>query len=123
MAQTAIAFALLFVYIAQFKFSVLAYFVTLFWGLQDSAVNNLMNCILGFEFESKILPFSVFKFVSSLFTFAFYGVESFIKEKRDYLIYAICMLVLSFSSLGLMYSFKFRKKGYIDEERKDLVDK
>jgi len=61
--QTVIAFTLFFIYNELYTFSVLAFFMTLFWGLQDSALNTLCNCILGFEFESKIVPFSVFKFV------------------------------------------------------------
>jgi hypothetical protein len=46
------------------------------WGTQDSGINCFINCILGFEFESKILPFSVFKFTQSLFTFVFFIVHS-----------------------------------------------
>jgi fucose permease len=77
--MTIIAFAMLFAYIEIYKFSVLAFFMTLIWGLQDSAVNTMTNCILGFEFDSKIIPFSVYKFVQSIFVFIFYLSESFIK--------------------------------------------
>ena len=39
------------------------------WGVQDSGLNCIVRAILGFEFNSKILPFSVFNFVQSLFVF------------------------------------------------------
>jgi len=62
--------------------------VTFCWGLQDSSMNNLMFCTLGFEFKEdegteevtdegqekkvdKTTPFSVQNFVQSLFVFAF----------------------------------------------------
>ena len=56
--------------------------MTFGWGMQDSAVNNLINCILGFEFESQITPFSVFKFVQSIVVFAFLLLESLIETKE-----------------------------------------
>jgi len=40
----------------------LAWVMTFMWGIQDAGLNTLINCILGFEFESKIAPFGVFKF-------------------------------------------------------------
>ena len=41
----------------------------------DGFANCFINCILGFEFDSKILPFGVFKFVQSLFIFVFQLVQ------------------------------------------------
>ena len=48
-----------------------AYGMCLMWGIQDSGLNCLIRCVLGFEFESKILPFSVFNFSQSLLIFVF----------------------------------------------------
>ena len=31
------------------------------WGIQDGASNCLASCILGFQFDSKTTPFSVYK--------------------------------------------------------------
>jgi predicted MFS family arabinose efflux permease len=39
-----------------------AYLMCLTWGIQDSGLCNFLQCVLGFEFESKIIPFSVMKF-------------------------------------------------------------
>lgn len=44
------------------KFDWVAYIMTFFWGLQDAGLNCYINCVLGFEFESKIAPFAVYKF-------------------------------------------------------------
>ena len=52
-----------------------AYLMCFLWGTQDSGTNCFINCILGFEFDSKILPFGVFKFVQSLFIFVFQLVQ------------------------------------------------
>lgn len=70
MIITAIAFAFLITYNEVRNYGVVTYFMTFFWGLQDAAINTIINVILGFEFESKIIPFSVFKFLQSLFNFA-----------------------------------------------------
>ena len=59
-----IAFCLLIIYALQFEFSlVYGFAVTLAWGVQDSGINNLLNSVLGFQFDSKTTPFSINKFV------------------------------------------------------------
>jgi predicted MFS family arabinose efflux permease len=45
------------------RFDYLAYIMVFVFGVQDSGLNCLINCILGFEFESKTTPFGVNKFV------------------------------------------------------------
>ena len=59
---TIVAYVIVFLQLAFWEFNVLTFFMTFFWGIQDSTLTNFINCILGFEFESKIIPFSVFKF-------------------------------------------------------------
>ena len=76
MITTAIAYGLVFAWISIWEFGVLSFFVTFVWGVQDSCFCNFLNCILGFEFDSKIIPFSIFKFVQSLFVFVFLVCES-----------------------------------------------
>ena len=71
MVNLSVAMILIFVYIHTYTFSVLTFFVTFFWGYQDSNLNTIINCILGFEFESNTLPFSVMQFVQTIFVFAF----------------------------------------------------
>jgi predicted MFS family arabinose efflux permease len=48
----------------------LAYLMCFLWGLQDSGINCLLRSILGFEFDSNLLPFSVFSVSQSLTVFA-----------------------------------------------------
>ena len=68
---TSAGLATVYVFNQQNKYGFSAYLMCFLWGLQDAGVNCLMNCILGFEFESKSIPFSVFKFVQSLGIFIF----------------------------------------------------
>lgn len=63
------------VYVFTYTFAVLMCTV---WGVQDAAVNVILNCILGFQFDDKSLPFSVNKCVYSLFIFVFSYLQSFI---------------------------------------------
>ncbi len=76
MATLVGALVLVFVYLNIFEFGVVAFVMTFMWGLHDSALSNQANCILGFEFESKILPFAIYKFVQSFCTFIFLVIEA-----------------------------------------------
>lgn len=118
MLITTIAFVLLFVYNETHTYSPLTFFVTFFWGFQDSALNNYLNCILGFEFESNILPFSVNKFLSSIFIFALLLAEAEVTTKTDYRIYFICLAAFSAFALSLMLVFKYKKT---EEEEAGLL--
>lgn len=106
---TAVAFGMVFGTIAQYKFGVLTFLMTFAWGLQDSSVNNFYNCVLAFEFESKVTPFSVSKFSQSLFTFAFIIVASYINSQDRFYIYFGAMCGFAFLSLASMFFFKFKK--------------
>jgi predicted MFS family arabinose efflux permease len=57
------AYAIVIIYNYNNEFNYLAYIMCFVWGFQDSGLNCLTRCVLGFEFESKITPFSVFNFV------------------------------------------------------------
>jgi predicted MFS family arabinose efflux permease len=80
LATTVVAFALLFVTIANYTFNPLTFVMTFAWGFQDSSLSNFANCILAFEFDSKVAPFSVFNFSQALFTFAFLVIASKIDD-------------------------------------------
>jgi predicted MFS family arabinose efflux permease len=73
-----LAFGIMLWYIWSYEFGWITYVVTFVWGLQDSSINNIMNCSLGFEFDSvdKTLPFSVQNFMQPLFTFIFMVVQA-----------------------------------------------
>ena len=57
------AFSITLGYIIRYRYSLpFGFFMTFFWGIQDGGLNTLINCILGFQFDSKTTPFSVNKF-------------------------------------------------------------
>ena len=103
-----------------------AYLMCFLWGTQDSGINCFVNCILGFEFESKILPFSVFKFTQSLFTFVFFIVQSHVVnddlELDDQInilkIYLMIVGIFGILSVSLMLIFDFKKEN----DKKDEGD-
>jgi len=70
-----------------------------------------MNCILAFEYDSKVTPFSVQKFSQSLFTFIFLVIASIIDDQQKYFIYFGAMAVTGFCALGSMLFFPFRQKS------------
>lgn len=119
---TMIAFVFVFIVIGLYKFSILDYFLTFFWGIQDSALNNMLNCILGFEYESKIVPFSISKLVKSLFIFAALVSASFVKEQWQYIIFFVCTCVYSIPAIGILLFFDFKnmKKGDLLFKEKNL---
>jgi len=43
-------------------FGPLAFLMCFLWGFQDSGANCLIRSMMGTEFDSKLIPFSVFNF-------------------------------------------------------------
>ena len=76
-----VAFGFLFLVVILYEFNAATFFMTFFWGLYDSSLNNMLNCIYGFEFDSKILPFSVSKLVKSLFIFGSLMLATLVKDR------------------------------------------
>ncbi len=70
---TTVAFAGMLYYIHVYQFSWITFLVTFLWGIQDSTINNIMNCTLGFDFDTKdpATPFAVQNFIQPLFVFVF----------------------------------------------------
>ena len=54
-----LCFTLLLIFTIFNQYTVLMYFMTFIWGIFDSFINNLRNCMSGFEFESNNTPYSV----------------------------------------------------------------
>ena len=109
-----------------------AYMMCFLWGTQDSGTNCFINCILGFEFDSKILPFSVFKFTQSLFIFVFQLVQSKVLDTdaipdiddqvNTLQTYLIAVGAFGILSLLIMIPFKFKETGE-EETGKVKIDK
>ena len=68
---TIAAVAFVIAYNQKNKYDYGAYLMCLLWGLQDSGLNCFVQCIMGFEFESKVIPFCVFTFAQNGFIFVF----------------------------------------------------
>ena len=109
LVEASVAVALIILFTILGKWSLwFASFVAFFWGIQDSGVNCYLNALLGFQFESKTLPFSVYKCVQSLFAFVFIFIASFLKKKQDYIFYFAAIYVLGvISRLLVMLTFDF----------------
>jgi hypothetical protein len=67
--ETCVAYSFLIWYNERNIFDWLAYVFVFLWGIQDSGLNCIIRTILGSEFDSKIIPFSVFNFAQSLMVF------------------------------------------------------
>eukprot|EP00347_Sterkiella_histriomuscorum_P012008 403370245 len=119
MFNLTIAIALILAFIGTYKFSVLTYFVTFFWGYQDSNLSAILNCTLGFEFESNMTPFSVYSFVQAIFVFIFMIVQSVITTRTDYFIYFSICYIYALVALLILYSFKFKPKKYDNDNIDD----
>ena len=96
MIEGGIAFGLLLYYAFEYKFTIISYLFTFFWGISDSGVNCMLNVIMANEFNSKILPFGVLKFVQSLCIFFSMIIESNIRDPYWYIIYFICAGIIAF---------------------------
>lgn len=68
------------------------------------------NVVLGFEFNSKILPFSVFKFVQAISVFVILMIEAEITTRTGYLIYYGLMGLFAYFALSMMVVFKYKVK-------------
>mmetsp|Transcript_18308 Transcript_18308/g.25368 ORF Transcript_18308/g.25368 Transcript_18308/m.25368 type:complete len:129 (-) Transcript_18308:97-483(-) len=77
---TIIAFIILIAYNQKFVYGPITFFMTLTWGMQNSATNTFLYCVCGFQFESKTKPFSVLNFIQALFVFFMILVVSSLKD-------------------------------------------
>ncbi len=73
-----IVISMSYIYFFEFSF-IYALLMCFSWGLQNSATNVHLVCILGFEFDSKTTPFSVKEFYSGIFVFGLICAESLIR--------------------------------------------
>ena len=111
-----VGYGCLFLYGAVYDFSFyLGVLLTFAWGVQDSGMNCLLNSVLGFQFESKTIPFSVYKFLQSLLIFVFICIEVATKSQKSYLIYFfICYAVSMVAWLILATQFTFKTKEEVE---------
>ena len=66
------------------------------WGVTDGGINNFLSCICGFQFDSKVLPFSILQSFKALFCFALVYMQSFLTSEYQYTVYlaSCCVFTL-----------------------------
>ena len=116
---TSVAYAALILYGAVYEFNWgLAILMTFTWGVQDAAVNCLISSLLGFQFDSKTTPFSVYKFLQSLLIFLVTCIESETQNQLAYLIYfGVCYFIAMTSWAILLKFFKILPSEEVEQMR------
>ena len=64
-----------------------AVIMTFSWGFYDSGLMTFVNCMCGFQFESKSTPFSVFLVIQSFMIFVFLIYASTVETTAQYYIF------------------------------------
>jgi hypothetical protein len=88
----------------------LAFVMTLMWGIQDATVNTHCFELCGFEFDTNTEPYSLFNFAQALGTFFFSIMESMIDSRVKYIVYTSIIGLIGVWSCGLTYFFEFRNQ-------------
>ena len=89
-------------------FGPLSYVFAFGHGVYDALLHIIKMNILGFEFESKITPFSACTSVQSLIVFAMTLLHSIVKTKENFRIYfAVCLTISIVAQMSLLkFDFK-----------------
>ena len=104
-AFTILAYIFIMLFLYQQKNNLTLYLATFTFAFQDSQQNTISNVILGFEFESTVIPFSVYRCLLAFTTFVFIMVQSFIQTDMAYFMYFT--LAISFGIISLLILLKF----------------
>jgi len=120
-ALTAITFLILLATNEMDRFGPLCYLMTVSWGVMDSGLNTIMNAILGTEFNSNLIPFSIKQFVASITVFLVLVIESFVRTKGWYRIWFLLLFTYAVGANIGAYLFKFKKQNKTEGEE-EMVD-
>ena len=89
------------------------------WGVMDAGLTNFFRGILGFQFDSQTIPFSVLTVVQSFSMFVMVYLGALVKTVTAYWIYLGCTFGFAvFAWLLFFFRFELRtsKKGAITAE-------
>lgn len=120
---TVAAFVMVFFVNENDIYDISSFIMAFVWGFMDSGLNAIMRSMLGFEFDSKIVPFAVFNFLQSLFTFAAQLIEAQVMKSdgvsaedqiANLRLYLIIIAALGMLSYVILLFFKYKPKA--DEE-------
>ena len=110
-----------FVYVGVFKYRLWAgALICFFWGFQETGVALFCNCVLGFEFDSKIVPFAAKNAIQSYSTCAFLFICGYLKTPFLFnLFFGVTAIFGVGAWLILYFLFKFRQGPDDEKERKN----
>ena len=74
-------------------------------GSLNNAVSTFINIVLGFEFESKIVPFGAKSFIENITVFTVVGLISIfdLKSKEDFRVIFVLYLIIGILSTLLLF--------------------
>ena len=86
-------------------------------GMLDNCMMTFINIVLGFEFESKIIPFSAKNFIEGFTVFFVVGALSIfdIEGKGSFRAFYVFFLVFALASTLLMFRFPFKESKKADK--------
>ena len=100
----------LIIYTLKFSFDpYLCTVMTFTMGMQDCAGKIFSNCICGFQFESKTVPFAVLQSVRSVLIFVITCFESLLTTRDEYLYYFVfdmCFAIFAYSIFKCCFTLK-----------------
>jgi MFS family permease len=101
-----INYTLWLVYLGYYKYNILTYFTAFTWGFYDSALNNILNTILGFKFKESLTSFTMYRSLYNLLSFTFIMIESVFTKKIQYIVWVSVFGVLTLIAFGMLIIFK-----------------
>lgn len=89
--------------------------MTLFWGIQDCALNAFQFAICGFQFEQMTTAFAVYYLFKSVTGFACILMESLLLTQQAYLIYWYCVTAFGITAWAVFLGCFKLKANYLDK--------
>ena len=99
-------------FILIFKYNTVSACIMCFlWGLCEATIGVFVTTQMGFEFDSKTLPFAVYNLVKSVFVFSTLFVLSVLESQQSFIYYTVGVGVFgAFGWLIMIAKFRFRGK-------------
>ena len=95
---------LMYLYVGSFSMP-FAMACTFSWGMIDGGLNNFIYCMCGFQFDSKLHPFSVLLCVQSIFAFSCIYIESLLTTLAHVRTFILCSGVFTAFGWALFAGF------------------
>jgi hypothetical protein len=101
-----VTMAIIFAYTYVWQFTLWAASLVCFvWGFQEAYVSLFLNCVLGFEFESKIVPFAAKSGIQSFVVFALLFMEAQITSQTKFMWYFGGVSCLGLFAWAILFKF------------------